>query len=71
MEVAPGNGRGSAHGRGSDADTSGRRAADEAGEAEHVPEEEDEGRRSEGPYWYLQKSQELHCKLNFRTDPKL
>jgi hypothetical protein len=68
--VALGNGRGSAHGWGSGADTGGRRAAGEAGETKHVPEEEDEGRRSEGPRWYLQKSQGLHYKLNFPTDPK-
>jgi hypothetical protein len=37
--VAPGGGRGSAHGRGSGADTGGRGAA---GEAEEVPEEEEE-----------------------------
>jgi hypothetical protein len=42
--VAPGNGRGLAQGWGSGADTGGRRAAGEVGEAEHVPEEEDEGR---------------------------
>jgi hypothetical protein len=34
--------------------------------AEHrqsrVLEEEEEGRGSEGPRWYLQKSQGLHCK---------
>jgi hypothetical protein len=65
--VAPGNGRGSTHGRGSDADTGGRRAA---GEAEHVPEEEDEW-RSEGPRWNLQKPQGLLCKLDFSIDPKL
>jgi hypothetical protein len=36
-----------------------------------VPEEEEEGRESEGPLWNFQKSQGLHCKLNFPTDPKL
>jgi hypothetical protein len=40
------------------------------GRAEHVPEEEEEGRRSEGPRWKLQKPQGLHCKQNFSTDPK-
>jgi hypothetical protein len=39
--------------------------------AEQVPEEEEEERRSEGPRWNLQKSQGLHCKQNFPTDPKL
>jgi hypothetical protein len=66
--VAPGNGRGSAHGQESGADTGGRRAA---GEAEHVTEEEDEWRRSEGPHWKLQKPQGLLCKLDFSIDPKL
>jgi hypothetical protein len=50
------------------ADTSGRGAAGEAGE---LPEEEEEGRKSEGPRWKLQKPQGLHCKQNFPTDPKL
>jgi hypothetical protein len=36
-----------------------------------VPEEEEEGRGSEGPHYNLQKSQGLHCKQNFSTDPKL
>jgi hypothetical protein len=66
--VAPGSGRDSAHGRGSCTDTGGRGAV---GEAEEVPEEEDEGKRFGGPRWNLQKSQGLHCKLNFCTDPKL
>jgi hypothetical protein len=39
----------------SGADTSGRGAAGEAGGAEEVPEEEEEGRRSEGLHWKLQK----------------
>jgi hypothetical protein len=38
---------------------------------EHVPEEEEEGRGSEGPRWNLQKPQGLLCKLDFPTDPKL
>jgi hypothetical protein len=66
--VAPGSGRGSAHGRGSGADTGGRGAA---GEAEEVPEEEEEGRRYEGPHWKLQNPQGLHCKQKFPTDPEL
>jgi hypothetical protein len=49
--VAPG-GSGAAV---SGADTGGRGAAGEAGGAEHVPEEEEEGRGSEGPRWNLQK----------------
>jgi hypothetical protein len=48
--VALGNGRGSAHGWGSGADIGGRIAASEA---EEVPEEGDEGRRSKGPRWKL------------------
>jgi hypothetical protein len=39
----------------SGADTGGRGASGEAEEAEHVPEEEEEGRGSEGPRWKLQK----------------
>jgi hypothetical protein len=37
--------------------------------AGQVPEEEEEGRGSEGLPWNLQKSQGPHCKLNFPTDP--
>jgi hypothetical protein len=66
--VAPGSGRDLAHGRGSGADTGGRGAA---GEAEEVPEEEDEGKRSGGPRWNLQKLQGLQCKQKFPTNPEL
>jgi hypothetical protein len=66
--VAPGNGRGSAHGRGSGADTGGRRAA---GEEEHVTEEEDEGRRSEGPHWKLQNLRDFTVNRVFPTDPNI
>jgi hypothetical protein len=55
----------------SSANTSGRGAAGEAGGAEHVPEEEEEGRGSEVPRWNLEKPQGLHYKQNFPTDPKL
>jgi hypothetical protein len=66
--VAPESGLGLAHGWGSGADTGDRGAA---GEAEEVPEEEEEEKRSGGPRWNLRKSQGLHYKLNFSTDPKL
>jgi hypothetical protein len=39
--------------------------------AEQAPEEEEEGKGSEGRSWNLQKPQRSHCKLNFTTDPKL
>jgi hypothetical protein len=52
-------------------DTGGRGASGEAGVAEHVPEEEEEERGSEGSRWNLQKPQGLLCKLDFPTDPKL
>jgi hypothetical protein len=55
----------------SGADTSSRGAVGEAGGAEHVPEEEEEGRGSEGSLYNFQKSQGLHYKLNFPSDRKL
>jgi hypothetical protein len=65
--VAPWSGRGLAPGRESGADTGGRGAA---GEAEELPEEEEERRGSEGPHWKKQKPQGLHYKQKFPTDLK-
>jgi hypothetical protein len=39
--------------------------------AEHVPEEEEEGRRSEGPRWKLQNLRDFTINRIFPTDPKL
>jgi hypothetical protein len=36
-----------------------------------MPEEEEEGRGSEGPRWNFQKSQGLICEIKFPTDPEL
>jgi hypothetical protein len=49
----------------------GRRQRGRGRAGEQTPEEEEEGKGSEGPYWNLQKPQGSHCKLNFPTDPKL
>jgi hypothetical protein len=37
--------------------------------AKQVPEEEEEGRGSEGPRWNFQKSPGLLCEVKFPTDP--
>jgi hypothetical protein len=39
--------------------------------AEQAPEEEEEGRGSEGPCWNFPKSQGLLCEVKFPTDPEL
>jgi hypothetical protein len=36
-----------------------------------APEEEEEGRGSEGPLWNFQKSKGLLCEVKFPTDPEL
>jgi hypothetical protein len=68
LEVALGNGRGSAHGRGSGADTGAEEQRAKQGRCQRRK------KRVGGPrdlVGKIAKPQRLHCKLNFPTNPKL